>query len=919
MAAPAQPTTQPNTAQLAMDAAELYARRLRRLKWIIFGAAVLLLAGVESGRFLMRGTPFVESVIDWLLGIAIAAGLVETSSRIVARLQGRLRAEIAERGRAEQALRRHNRELAFLNQASRAFAATLDLDRLLADVAEETRLLLGAVACSVWLLDAEKQELVCRQATGPQSDLVRGWRLAAGEGLAGWVARSGESLNVPDAVADDRHSRDVDQAMGLDLRSILAVPLKANQAVAGVIQAIHTEVGRFQPADQALLEPLAAAAAIAIDNARLYQEADRLRAFNENIVQSMQEGILLEDATGHITFVNPAAADLLDYRPRELIGLHWTAIVPPEAVPNIEREVNRRPQGVASRYETALLARDGSQVPVLVSAKPLFHGEQADTRRFVGVLSVFTDIRDRVRAERELRASEEKYRELVEDISDVIYALDRHGMVAYVSPVIESLTGYTPAELTGHTFANMIHPEDVARARGNYERVLSGQAQTNEYRIVTKSGEVRWVRTSSRPGLEDGRVIGVHGVLADVTARVRAEQERLDLEAQLERARRMESLGTLAGGVAHDLNNILGPMVAYPELILEELPDDSPIREDVHQVQRSAERAVTVVQDLLALGRRGVYRMGPLNLNHVVEEYIASASHAGLAARHAQVAVDVNLDPELPNVRGSAPHLYKVLMNLVTNAFEAMPHGGQLAIRTAFQQLDHPHVGYERVGAGDYVVLRVTDTGVGIEAHDLPRIFEPFYTKKEMGHSGSGLGLAVVYGVVHDHDGLIDVESAVGTGTELALYFPVSREGPVGSEEDEEDYRGSERVLVVDDLEEQRLLAVRLLSSLGYRVHAVESGREAVDYLHDHSADILVMDMILGDGCDGLDAYREIVRAYPGQKAVIASGFSRTARVKEAQQFGAGPFIRKPYTLRRLGRAVRRELDRPDPKGSGPP
>jgi PAS domain S-box-containing protein len=810
--------------------------------------------------------------------------------------------DVTEQVRAEQELKRRMGELAFLNRASRAFAATLDLDRVLATVLEETRDLLNAVACSIWLLDAETGDLVCQQATGPQSDLVRGWRLAPGEGLAGWVARSGESLIVPDARVDERHSADVDRATGLDLRSILTVPLKANRDIAGVIQVLDTDVDRFRPADQALLEPLAASAAIAIDNAHLYQETDRLRAFNENIVQSMEEGILLEDATGHITFVNPTAAHLLGYAPQGLVGQHWTAIVPPECVVQVDRESSRRPAGTASRYETALLTREGTRIPVIVSAKPLFRDGD-----FEGVLSVFTDISERVHAESELRASEEKYRELVEDISDVIYAVDEDGVVTYASPVIESLIGYTPSELIGRPFARVVHPEDLQRIRENYQRVMSGQTQANEYRLVAKSGEIRWARTSSRPMLDGDRQIGVRG---DVTERVRTEQQRRELEEQLERARRMESLVTLAGGVAHDLNNILGPMVAYPDLILEALPEDTPVREDVLQVQSSAERAAAVVQDLLTLARRGVYQMAPLNLNRVVEAYLGSASLAELSIRHPQVAVDVDLDPELLNIMGSAPHLSKVLMNLVTNAFEAMPHGGWLTIGTSCQSLDHPHTGYEYIEAGDYVVLRVCDTGVGIEAGDLPRIFEPFYTKKEMGRSGSGLGLAVVYGVAHDHKARIDLRTAVGKGTEFSLYFPVAREVISEGDEEEQDYRGSESVLVVDDLDEQRKLAVRLLSSLGYRVHAVESGRSAIVYLRRHSADILVLDMIMGAGFDGLDTFREIVRTLPGQKAIIASGSSKTKRVEEAQRLGAGTFVRKPYTLQHLGRAVREELDR---------
>lgn len=915
-----------------MDADDLYTRNMRRLKWAVFGAAALLLAGIESRSVLVGSTPPLQGLIDWLIGVPLTGLLVELAFRFGTRLGGHMQAEAA----AEE-LRRHNRELAFLNRASRAFAATLDLDRLLADVVEETRHLLDAVSCSIWLLDRETGELVCQQVTGPQSDLVRGQRLAPGEGLVGWVARHGESLIVPDAKADDRHFPDLDKATGLDLHAILSVPLRTNHGAVGVIQALHTEVDRFQPADRALLEPLAAAAAIAIDNARLYQETDRLRVFNENIIRSMQEGILLEDATGLITFVNPAAANLLGYTPEELVGQHWSTIVLPERVAEVEREVSRRPQGIASRYETILKAQDGTRIPIIVSAKPIFenghrpraarspaaervvdrhlaarrpnHGHAAE-RSYTGVISVFTDIRERVRAERELRASEEQYRELVEHISDAIYAVDAGGVVTYLSPIIESLIGYRPEELVGRPFADVVHPDDLARMRANYERVLCGEMLTNEYRLVSKSGEVRWTRTSSRPAFDDGKLIGLRGVLSDITARVRAEEEHRELEMRLERAQRMESLGTLAGGVAHDLNNILSPMVAYPELILEALPEAGEVRDDVLEVQRSAEKAVAIVQDLLALGRRGVYSMAAINLNDVVDEYLASASFADLVTRYPQVTVDTELDPGLLRIQGSPHHLSKVLMNLVTNAFEAMPGGGRLAIRTTCERLDRPHAGYEQIEPGHYVVLRVADTGMGIPEEDVPRIFEPFYTKKEMGRSGTGLGLAVVYGVVHDHSARIDLETEVGEGTEMGLYFPVSESATPVCVDDDQECRGSECVLVVDDLEEQRTLATRLLSALGYRVHAVESGRAAICYLREHSVDIVVLNMMLDGELDGLDTYREIVRTRPGQKAIITSGYPGTERVEEAQRLGAGAFLRKPYTLQRLGRAVRQELDR---------
>jgi CheY-like chemotaxis protein len=372
----------------------------------------------------------------------------------------------------------------------------------------------------------------------------------------------------------------------------------------------------------------------------------------------------------------------------------------------------------------------------------------------------------------------------------------------------------------------------------------------------------------------------------------------------------MESLGVLAGGVAHDLNNLLGPMMAYPDLILRDLPEDSPLREDVRQIKLAAQRSAAMVQDLLTLARRGIYRTAPLNLNVVVNEYLRSPAYLELVRAYPRVTVDVDLAGDLMNVMGSPVHLSKVIMNLVTNAFEAMPDGGALTIGTSCVTLDEPMTGYEQIEPGDYVALQVSDTGVGIEQGDVGHIFEPFYTKKQMGRSGSGLGLAVVYGVAHDHKARIDLQTEVGVGSTFSVYFPVVRDTPLLGAEQDDDYGGSESVLVVDDMREQRDVATRLLSSLGYRVTAVNSGRAALDRLKSQRPDIVVLDMILGEELDGLDTYREIARLYPGQRAIIASGFSETKRVKEAQSLGVGQFVRKPYTLSTLGKAVRSELDR---------
>jgi CheY-like chemotaxis protein len=252
-------------------------------------------------------------------------------------------------------------------------------------------------------------------------------------------------------------------------------------------------------------------------------------------------------------------------------------------------------------------------------------------------------------------------------------------------------------------------------------------------------------------------------------------------------------------------------------------------------------------------------------------------------------------------------------MNLVSNATEAISDQGDVTIRSENRYLDQPIRGYDDMQEGDYVVLTVSDSGMGISSQDIGKIFEPFYTKKVMGRSGTGLGLAVVWGTVKDHNGYIDVHSEEGKGTTFTLYFPVTRDELTKTKEasPQSMYMGrGESILVVDDVKEQRELAVNMLGRLGYQVEALSSGEEAIAYLDNNKADLVVLDMVMDPGIDGLETYRRILQINPEQKAVIVSGFSETDRVKEAQEVGVGSFVRKPYILEKIGIAVRKELDR---------
>jgi len=371
----------------------------------------------------------------------------------------------------------------------------------------------------------------------------------------------------------------------------------------------------------------------------------------------------------------------------------------------------------------------------------------------------------------------------------------------------------------------------------------------------------------------------------------------------------MEAIGTLAGGVAHDLNNVLSGLVSYPELLLMDLPEDSHLRKPIQTIQKSGQKAADIVQDLLTLARRGVSVTEVVNLNHIISEYLESPEYEKLKSFHPSVHVKTDLETDLLHVLGSPVHLSKTAMNLVSNASEAMSEGGTIFISTE----NRYEKGYDHIKEGDYVILTITDTGVGIPSEDMKKIFEPFYTKKVMGRSGTGLGMAVVWGTVKDHKGYIDVQSTEGKGTTFSLYFPVTRKEIAKDESlvSIEDYMGrGESILVVDDVEEQREIVSRILMRFGYAVTLVSSGEEAVNYLKEHTVNLIVLDMIMDPGIDGLDTYKQILELHPGQKAIIASGFSETDRVKEAQRLGAGAYVKKPYVMKKMGLAVKEELEK---------
>ena len=511
----------------------------------------------------------------------------------------------------------------------------------------------------------------------------------------------------------------------------------------------------------------------------------------------------------------------------------------------------------------------------------------------------------------QLKESEARYRVLVELSPEAIF-VQQDGVVKYVNRRgARNFGAADPQEMIGMRVMDLIHPDYRGIVRSRISKAYDERATVpaQELKCLKLDKTVIDV-ISSGTYLDYSGKPAMLSVIRDITQQKRAERILRESEEKQARSKKMESLGLLAGGVAHDLNNVLSGIVSYPELILMDLPEDSKFRKSIETIQDSGKRAAAIVHDLLTVARGVATSKEPLNLNDLVNAYLDSPEFLKLKQLFPSVSVRTDLESDLFNISGSLVHYRKVLMNLVSNAVEAIQGGGEIRIKTMNRYIDRPLRGYDDVTIGEYAILSVTDNGSGISPEDLKHIFEPFYTKKVMGRSGTGLGLAMVWNIVQDHNGYIDVRTS-HNGTTFELYFPITRADlvekdlPVSIEE----YKGNgETILVVDDVKSQQEIACQMLEKLGYVTTAVSSGEEAVEYLQTNSVDLILLDMIMDPGMNGRETYRLIKKTHPDQKAIIVSGFAHTEDVKKAQEFGAGQYLRKPVSFGELGVAVKAEL-----------
>ncbi|WP_161629975.1 ATP-binding protein [Desulfogranum mediterraneum] len=514
------------------------------------------------------------------------------------------------------------------------------------------------------------------------------------------------------------------------------------------------------------------------------------------------------------------------------------------------------------------------------------------------------EVGERLEIEHELR----KLAEIVSASTDAMALLDREGVHQVVNGAYMVLAREAGLiEVKGSHFSSLFGGTTFCQEmEAAFKQCLGGEVVQQKRDFLGQGGETTiWHLTYSPSCLAvDDQVSGVVLDIRDVSEQIR-------LEESLKNAQKMEALGMLAGGVAHDLNNILSGLVGYPDMLLSNLAEDSKFYQPLMVIKRSGERAAAVVADLLTLARRGVDNHEPLDFNQVLRDFLDSPEHQQMVQGRQHIRYKINISAEPCMIMGSSIQLSKVIMNLVVNALEAMPDGGRLLLETRHQSIEPFTASTGQVPKGPYVVFTVQDNGVGIAANNVSSIFEPFYTSKVMGSSGTGLGMTIVYGIVKDHGGSIDLASTRFQGTTFRLFLPLTEQAALEEEEEEglDLLSGAnERILVVDDMREQREIATDMLRNLGYSAHAVASGEDCLDYLRSHAVDLVILDMIMPGGLDGLSTYQEIVRLNSSQKSIIASGFSRSDHVYKAQRLGAGLYLKKPYTMLELAKAVRASL-----------
>ncbi|HMK37153.1 MAG TPA: PAS domain S-box protein [Desulfomonilaceae bacterium] len=612
------------------------------------------------------------------------------------------------------------------------------------------------------------------------------------------------------------------------------------------------------------------------------------------LVEESFDGIFIQKGP-KILFANSRLYAMLGYSAGELEGLdHWRVYHADYQELTRDRAIARmRGEEVVSQYEVKLQRKDGTSFAGEISAR------EVNVKGEPGVLVWVRDISAR-------RRSEEVQRRLataVEQAAETIVITDIEGSILYVNPAFEKITGYSRQEAIGNNPRILKSGKQDEKFYDHLWQTITSGAVWSGHFITRKKNGVLFEEEATITPIKDnsGKIVNYVAVKRDVT-------KELSLQKQLLQSQKMEAIGTLAGGIAHDFNNLLQVTSGYSELLLEQKSKDDPEYADLMKILQAAKNGAELVQRLLTFSRKVEPKPVPVDLNRLVIQV------EKLLRRTIPKMIEIRLDlsADLSRMNADATQMEQVLMNLAVNARDAMPDGGTLVIGTHCVTLDEEWCKLRGgLDPGNYVLLTISDTGHGMEKDTVEHIFEPFYTTKELGR-GTGLGLAMVYGIVTQHKGRITCESEIGRGTVFNLYFPAieTHDEPDVAQSGVMPAFGTETLLLVDDEELIRDLGVRILSKAGYQVLAARNGKEALELFKKERArlSLVILDMIMPE-MGGKECLRELLNMEPGLKVLVASGLSADSSTQEFLELGTRGFVAKPFKVKELLRQVRTALD----------
>jgi len=628
-----------------------------------------------------------------------------------------------------------------------------------------------------------------------------------------------------------------------------------------------------------------------------------------NLTEKLKDVIIQISPQGIIQYVSPAVKRFAGYDPEEGVGKSVTEYIPESHRARVMAEIKQAAQtNEASDIEFGMLTRQGDEIPVEVSTFPII-----EEGKVVAFQCVLRDITERKQAEEKVRAERDKAQRYLDVAGVMVTVIDADEKVRLMNRTGCEILGYSEEEIIGQNWFDALVPQRLRKeVRAVFEQLMAGEVEPVEYYenpLLTKAGEERIIafhNTVLRD--ENGGIYAVLSSGEDITERKQAEEERKALQQQLFQAQKLESLGTLVGGVAHDFNNLLTGIIGMAELALKHTEPDSQAHQYLVKVPEQGRRAADLIGSLLAFSRRSVSERRPLALLPLVKETYRVLERT----IPENIRVGLVWPDQLPSVNADPTQIQQVIMNLATNARDAMPDGGQLTLQLAQVSLDEQYCQhYADASPGDYVCLSVRDTGSGMPPEVQEHIFEPFFTTKDPGE-GTGLGLAMVYGIVKNHAGYIHVYSEVDRGTEFRVYLPLGDGRMSESNEDAPKFPvgGSETLLLVEDDAIVLSTGQGMLESFGYHVLTATDGEEGLKVYRAHHEEIaLVLTDMTMPKMGGDQLYQAIRDINPTAKVLLVSGYSVKEQIADLEAKGLKGSVQKPFDLQALGQKVRDAID----------